>query len=65
MMVVVEDRRPCCWGCKQLGHIAKFCPRKDQKNAAATTFATVATTTTVTTPTISSKPKITSEKVPV
>ena len=29
MMVVVEGRRPRCWICKQLGHISKFCPKKD------------------------------------
>ena len=29
MMVIVEDRRPCCWSCKQLGNISKFCPPKD------------------------------------
>ena len=62
MMVVVEVRRPRCWGCKQLGHIAKFCPRKDQQNTAATTAATVVTTTTVTTAT--SMPKATSQKDP-
>ena len=27
MMVMVEGRRPRCWGCKQVGHIAKFCPQ--------------------------------------
>ena len=27
MMVVVEGRQPRCWSCKQLGHIAKFCPQ--------------------------------------
>ena len=42
MMVVVEGRRPRCWGCKQLGLIATFCPHKDQP---ATTTATTAATT--------------------
>ena len=57
MMVVVSGRRPRCWGCKQLGHIAKFCLKKDQQNAAVTT---------VTTATISSEPptKATKEKDP-
>ena len=41
MMVVVECRRPRCWSCKQLGHIAKFCPQKEQP---ATTTVTVAAT---------------------
>ena len=45
MMVVVEGRRPRCWGYKQLGHITKFCPRKAQQNAAATTDTTVTTAT--------------------
>ena len=50
MMVVVEGRRPRCWGCKQIGHIAKFCPQKpENKEKAATTTTTtkdtVATTT--------------------
>ena len=27
MMVVVEGRRPRCWGCKKIGQIAKFCPQ--------------------------------------
>ena len=27
-MMVVEGRRPRCWACKEIGHIAKFCPRK-------------------------------------
>ena len=45
MMVVVEGRRPRCWGCKQLGHIAKFCPQKEQSvtTKAATTASTTAT----------------------
>ena len=44
MMVVVEGRRPRCWGCKQIGHIAKFCPPKNQqKDRNADT--TIATTT--------------------
>ena len=38
MMVVVEGS----WGSKQLGHIAKFCPQKDQP---ATNTATTAATT--------------------
>ena len=40
MMVVVEGRRPRCWGCRQLGHIAKFCSPKDQRNATTTTATT-------------------------
>ena len=31
MMVMVEGRRPRCWSCKQIGHIAKFCPEKNWK----------------------------------
>ena len=45
MMVVVEGRRPRCWGCKQLGHITKFCPQKEQS---ATTKATTTASTTAT-----------------
>ena len=41
MMVMVEGRRPRCWGCKQIGHIAKFCPqRPDNKEKASTTTTT-------------------------
>ena len=36
-MVVVEGRRPRCWSCKQLGHISKFCPKKDPPHASAAT----------------------------
>ena len=54
MMVVVEDRRLCCWNCKQLGHISKFCPKKDPPQApAAATVTTEAVATTVSTATIS------------
>ena len=56
MMVVVEGRRPRCSSCKQLGHIAKLCPKKDQQNAAGTAASTVTTTNTVTTATINSEP---------
>ena len=28
MMVVVEDRRPLCWSCKQLSHLARSCSQK-------------------------------------
>ena len=31
MMVVLESRRPGCWGYKELGHIAKFCPPKTSR----------------------------------
>ena len=31
MMVVVEGRCPRCWGCKQIGHFAKFCPPRKPK----------------------------------
>ena len=53
MMVVVEGRRPRCWGCKQIGHIAKFCPQRpeNKEKAAVTTTTTTkdiaATTTTI------------------
>ena len=59
MMVVVEGQRPCCWSCKQLGHISKFCPQKDPPNAAVamTTTATTTTTATITTATISKENK--------
>ena len=48
MMVIVEGRRPRCWSCKQLGHIAKFCPKKDPPQAPAPAAATAATETTPT-----------------
>ena len=28
MMVVVEDRRLCCWNCKQIGNLANVCLQK-------------------------------------
>ena len=31
MMVVIEDRRPRCWGCKQLGHIANSALRRSSQ----------------------------------
>ena len=51
MMVVVEVRRPRCWECKQIGHIAKFCPQKTESNkkAAATTTTTTKDTAATTT----------------
>ena len=39
MGVEVEGRRSRCWGCKQLGQVVKFCPPKDQQNAAVTTVS--------------------------
>ena len=54
MMLVVEGQRPCCWSCKQLGHISKFCSQKDPPSAAASTATTATTTATITTATISS-----------
>ena len=40
MMVMVEGRRPRCWGCKQIGHIAKFCPQRPDNKASTTTTTT-------------------------
>ena len=41
MIVMVEGRRPRCWGCKQIGHIAKFCPqRPENKEKASATLTT-------------------------
>ena len=45
MMVMVEGRCPRCWGCKQIGHIAKFCPQRPENKEKAST----STTTTITT----------------
>ena len=53
MMVMVEGRRPRCWGCKQIGHIAKFCPqRPENKEKASTSTTTTTTTKDATAPTI-------------
>ena len=46
MTVVVEDRKPQCWNCKQLGHFSKSCPQKTTKTTLATTTAIATTTTT-------------------
>ena len=46
MMLMVEGRRPRCWACKQIGHIAKFCPQKNENSAATTTTDSAAATTT-------------------
>ena len=43
MIVLVEGRRPRCWGCKQIGHIAKFCPQRPE-NKEKTTSTTTTTT---------------------
>ena len=40
MMVMVEGRRPRCWGCKQIGHIAKFCPQRPENKEKASTSTT-------------------------
>ena len=48
MIVLVEGRRPRCWGCKQIGHITKFCPQRPENREKATTTTTgdaAATTT--------------------
>ena len=52
MMVVVEGRRPRCWGCKQIGHITKFCPQKTDSNEKAAATTTTTTTDTAATTTI-------------
>ena len=46
MIVLVEGRRPRCWGCKQIGHIAKFCPQRPENQKEKTTSTTTTTTTT-------------------
>ena len=45
MIVLVEGRRPRCWGCKQIGHIAKFCPQRPENREKATLTTTTTTTT--------------------
>ena len=64
MMVIVEGRRPRCWSCKQLGHISKFCPKKDPSKALAAAAATVATETAATTASIVTIRETESEKQP-
>ena len=43
MMVMVEGRRPRYWGCKQVGHIAKFCPQRPENKEKASTSTTTTT----------------------
>ena len=45
MIVLVEGRRPRCWGCKQIGHIAKFCPQRPENREKVTLTTTTTTTT--------------------
>ena len=52
MMVMVEGRRPRCWGCKQIGHIAKFCPQRPENKEKASTSTTTTTTKDAAAPTI-------------
>ena len=48
MMVMVEGRRPRCWGCKQIGHIAKFCPQRPENKEKAPTTTKDAAASTIT-----------------
>ena len=64
MMVIVEGRRLRCWSCKQLGHISKFCPKKDPPKAPAAAAATVATEAAATTASIVTIRETGSEKEP-
>ena len=45
MMVMVEGRRPRCRGCKQVGHIAKFCRQRPENKEKASVTTTTTTTT--------------------
>ena len=49
MMVMVEGRRSRCWGCKQIGHITKFCPQRpeNKEKASVTTTTKDAAATTI------------------
>ena len=49
MMVMVEGRRPRFSACRQIGHIARFCPQKNENTAASTTTTTDSATTSTTT----------------
>lgn len=44
MLVEVEGRKPCCWLCGDVGHMAKVCPSK-KKDQVPPSPATSATTT--------------------
>ena len=47
-MMMVEGRRPRCWGCKQVGHIAKFCPQRPENKEKASTTTKDAAASTIT-----------------
>ena len=43
MMVMVEGRRPRCWGFKQVGRIVKFCPQRPENKDKASMTTTPTT----------------------
>ena len=45
MIVIVQVRRPLCWSCKQVGHLARSCPQKAVASNKTTTINTTTTTT--------------------
>ena len=44
MIVVVEDRGPFCWACKQIDHFARSCPQMTSKPTTITTAAVTSAT---------------------
>ena len=32
MIVIVEEKQPLCWSCKQLGYLVRYCPQKTSTN---------------------------------
>ena len=65
MLAVVKSKRPRCWNCKQVGHLAKVCPQKaadlvqrpGEAETTTTTDSTKTNDTTKTTDTTNATPE--------